>query len=156
MRCHFDTSATPAQRRAREILSFPHSPHFDVHFLTVTMAQILRPRCSRSRWTLGHSDLIETYHTPLLSKIWDLGDNFLVEDSFKDYQWWHEVNSPTNVPIWKERHDKKSFNRCLSSQIGMFENEVTWPELEEPCITNLTLSAPLKALKALDCVFDSF
>ena len=74
-----------------------------------------------------------------------------------DHQWWHEVTSPTNVQIWEERLDKESFGEiselvinisniawCLSSYIGMFENEVTWPELEEPCITNLTLSAPLR------------
>ena len=36
------------------------------------------------RWFLGPSDQNELYHTPLLSKIWDLGDKkFLVEDPFK-------------------------------------------------------------------------
>ena len=35
-------------------------------------------------WFLGPSDQNELYHTPLISKIWDLGDkNFLVEDPFK-------------------------------------------------------------------------
>ena len=37
------------------------------------------------QWFLGPSDQNELYHTPLLSKIWDLGDkNFLVEDPFKN------------------------------------------------------------------------
>ena len=38
------------------------------------------------RWFLGPSDQNELYHTPLISKIWDLGDrNFLVEDPFKSH-----------------------------------------------------------------------
>ena len=36
----------------------------------------------RFRWFLGNSDQSELYHTPLLSIIWDLGDDTLKENYF--------------------------------------------------------------------------
>ena len=129
---------------------------FVVHFLTVTMAQILRPQFSSFGVFLGHSDQNELYHTPLQSKIWDLGGRF--------FQWKIPLRTISDDMRWLHLQTSKfgkkglgSFGEiselvinisniawCLSSCIGMFENEVTWPELEEPCITNLTLSAPLR------------
>ena len=164
----------PVRCRAREILLFPHSPHSWCTLSHLHHGANLEATIFKFWWFLGHFDQNELYHTPLLSKIWDLGDRiFSVEDSFKDHQWWHDVTSPTNVKIGEKRHDKKSLSVtrelvinmtwclssslrmitwlarkhqcisniawCLSSQIGMFWNEVTWPELEKPCITNLTL-----------------
>ena len=65
------------------------------------MAQILRPQFSSFGGFLGHSDQNELYHTPLLSKIWDLGvEKFMWDDPFKVWNLQSiEVKIAKQVPL---------------------------------------------------------
>ena len=62
-----NTSAMPCQ--GNHLASLFSTFLMYVHFLIVTMAQILRPQYSSFGVILGKSDQNELYHTPL-SKIW--------------------------------------------------------------------------------------
>ena len=48
-----------------------------VHFASKSLGSNLETKSFKFRWFLGPSDQNELYHTPLISKIWDLGNRFL-------------------------------------------------------------------------------
>ena len=52
------------------------------------------------RWFLGPSDQNELYHTPLLSKIWDLGDRKLFGGGSLSGEWRYGVEE---VMVWKKK-----------------------------------------------------